>query len=124
RRASNIVRIEEKRDRRSYAAAEPDPGLLRQPEERELYAELDTATRDIWAALGREDFAGAMAALARLRRPVDAFFDHVTVNAEDPALRANRLALLARIRSALGSLAGFDAIEDTGVATAGEGRAA
>jgi glycyl-tRNA synthetase beta chain len=123
RRASNIVRIEERRDRRSYAA-EPDPALLRQAEERELCAGLDTAFGDIRAALAREDFAGAMTALARLRRPVDAFFDHVTVNAEDPALRANRLALLARIRSALGSLAEFDQIEDTGAATVGEGRAA
>ncbi len=126
RRASNIVRIEEKRDRRSYAGVEPNPALFQRSEERELYVELDAASREIEAALGREDFVGAMAALARLRRPVDAFFDHVTVNTEDPALRENRLGLLSRIRSALGTLADFDEIEDVGIGatTAEGGRAA
>jgi glycyl-tRNA synthetase beta chain len=54
-----------------------------------------------------------MTALARLRQPVDAFFDRVTVNAEDPQLRENRLCLLAQIRSALGALADFSLVQDT-----------
>jgi glycyl-tRNA synthetase beta chain len=68
---------------------------------------------DIATALEREAFGEAMAALARLRQPVDAFFDRVTVNAEDPKLRENRLYLLGQIRSALGAIADFSLIEDT-----------
>jgi glycyl-tRNA synthetase beta chain len=63
------------------------------------------------AALGREDFAAAMAALAGLRGPVDAFFAKVTVNDPAPALRANRLRLLSRIRATLGQVADFTRIE-------------
>jgi glycyl-tRNA synthetase beta chain len=72
-----------------------------------------TVGGDITGALEREDFAEAMRALARLRQPVDAFFDRVTVNAEDPELRVNRLYLLDQIRSALGAVADFSLIEDT-----------
>ena len=62
-------------------------------------------------ALATEDFAAAMAALATLRRPLDAFFDKVTVNADEPALRVNRLRLLALIVSAMGRLADFSKVE-------------
>jgi glycyl-tRNA synthetase beta chain len=112
RRASNIVRIEEKRDRRSYAE-QPNERRLEAEEERTLFARLTTTGGEIATALDREDFGEAMAALARLRRPVDAFFDRVTVNAEDPKLRENRLYLLGQIRSALGAVADFSLIEDT-----------
>jgi glycyl-tRNA synthetase beta chain len=112
RRASNIVRIEEKRDRRSYAG-QPDDQRLEAKEERILYARLMTVGGDVTGALAREDFGDAMAALARLRQPVDAFFDRVTVNAEDPQLRENRLYLLGQIRAALGTLADFSLIQDT-----------
>ena len=111
RRASNIVRIEEKRDGRSFAG-EPESDRLRQHEEQALYVRLTGVDDEIAGALGREAFTEAMAALAGLRRPVDAFFDRVTVNAEDPALRENRLRLLAKIRSALGTVADFSLIED------------
>jgi glycyl-tRNA synthetase beta chain len=111
RRASNIVRIEEKRDRRSYAG-QPDGQRLEAKEEQMLYSRLLTVGGDIAGALEREDFNDAMTALARLRQPVDAFFDRVTVNAEDPQLRANRLCLLAQIRSALGALADFSLVQD------------
>jgi glycyl-tRNA synthetase beta chain len=74
---------------------------------------LVTVGGDIAGALEREDFAEAMVALARLRQPVDAFFDQVTVNTEDRALRENRLYLLDQIRSALGAVADFSLIEDT-----------
>ena len=112
RRASNIVRIEEKRDGRSYAG-QPDSQRLQAKEEQALFFRLMTVGGDIAGALEREDFAEAMRALARLRQPVDAFFDRVTVNAEDPELRVNRLYLLDQIRSALGAVADFSLIEDT-----------
>ena len=112
RRASNIVRIEEKRDGRSYGG-EPDSARLEQQEERTLYARLTSVADEIKGALEREAFTEAMAALAKLRRPVDAFFDRVTVNTDDPRRRENRLRLLARIRSALGTVADFSLIEDT-----------
>ena len=112
RRASNIVRIEEKRDGRSYAG-QPDGQRLQAKEEQALFFRLMTVGGDIASALERDDFTEAMLALARLRAPVDAFFDRVTVNAEDPELRTNRLYLLDQIRSALGTVADFSLIEDT-----------
>jgi glycyl-tRNA synthetase beta chain len=111
RRASNIVRIEEKRDGRTYAGT-PDGDRLQQHEEQTLFRRLTSVGDEIEGALGREAFTEAMAALAKLRRPVDAFFDRVTVNTEEPQLRENRLRLLARIRSALGTIADFSLIED------------
>jgi glycyl-tRNA synthetase beta chain len=123
RRASNIVRIEEKRDRRSYAG-QPDGERLQAKEEQMLYSRLMTVGGDITGALAREDFGDAMAALARLRQPVDAFFDRVTVNAEDPQLRENRLHLLGQIRSALGAIADFSLIQDTIQAEQGDRRVA
>jgi glycyl-tRNA synthetase beta chain len=63
------------------------------------------------AAIAREDFETAMAALATLRAPIDAFFDRVTVNDPDPAKRAARLALLARVRDAVHAVADFSRIE-------------
>jgi glycyl-tRNA synthetase beta chain len=123
RRASNIVRIEEKRDRRSYAG-QPDPERLEAKEEQALHVRLATVADDIAGALEREAFGEAMAALAGLRRPVDAFFDRVTVNAEDPKLRENRLYLLGQIRSALGTIADFSLIEDTLQAVRGDRRVA
>ena len=110
RRAANILRIEEKKDGRSYAAA-IQPGLLRAPEEMALAAALEAARPAVQAALAREDFAGAMAALAPLRAPVDAFFDRVTVNDPDRDLRGNRLGLLALLRGAMDELADIARIE-------------
>jgi glycyl-tRNA synthetase beta chain len=112
RRASNIVRIEEKRDGRTYAG-KPDGQRLQQDEEQMLFFRLKSVGGDIAGALEREAFTEAMAALADLRRPVDAFFDRVTVNTDDPAQRENRLQLLAQIRWALGAVADFSLIEDT-----------
>jgi glycyl-tRNA synthetase beta chain len=110
RRAANIVRIEEKKDRLSHNEA-PDLTLLRQPEEAALAERLAEVERLSGAALAREEFGVAMAALATLRRPVDAFFDRVTVNDPDSALRANRLRLLARIKATLDRVADFAQIE-------------
>jgi glycyl-tRNA synthetase beta chain len=104
------VRIEEKKDARSYEG-EPNPGLLRQKEESALAERLTEVGRLAAAALGHEEFAAAMAALARLRRPVDEFFDRVTVNCDEPELRENRLRLLSQIRATLNRVADFSRIE-------------
>jgi len=76
-----------------------------------LLAALDTVEPRASAAIETEDFAGAMAALSQLRAPIDAFFDTVTVNDADPARRAARLGLLARIRDAVHRVADFSKIE-------------
>jgi glycyl-tRNA synthetase beta chain len=110
RRAANILRIEEKKDARSYAPT-ICPDLLRAPEEMALAAALEAARPQVQSALVREDFAGAMAALAPLRAPVDAFFDRVTVNDPDRELRENRLGLLALLRGAMDELADIARIE-------------
>jgi glycyl-tRNA synthetase beta chain len=110
RRAANIVRIEEKKDGHSHNEA-PDPTLLRQAEETALAERLTEVERLSSAALDGEEFGVAMVALATLRRPVDAFFDRVTVNDTDSALRANRLRLLARIKATLDRVADFAQIE-------------
>jgi glycyl-tRNA synthetase beta chain len=110
RRAANIVAIEERRDGRSYAG-EIDRARLQQEEERALAAAFDETGRLAGAHLAREDFAAAMAGLAGLRRPVDAFFDKVTVNCEDAALRANRLRMLSHIRATMNQVADFSQIE-------------
>ncbi len=110
RRAANILRIEEKRDGVSYDEAPDGKGFV-QDEEAALARALESASTAVRAAIAKEDFTGAMSALAALRAPVDAFFDEVTVNAEDPALRTNRLRLLSRIRATMGRIADFGQIE-------------
>ncbi len=71
---------------------------------------MNQAERDAGEAIQNEDFSAAMLALSALREPVDSFFEHVLVNDEDLAVRANRLALLARIRAATGQVADFSKI--------------
>jgi len=110
RRAMNIVRIESKKDNASFDGA-VDTGALVLDEEKALNAALDEVTRAAETALAGEEFEAAMAALARLRAPVDAFFDRVTVNADDPALRANRLRLLSAIGAVMGRIADFGKVE-------------
>jgi len=110
RRAANILRIEEKKD--GFAWQGPaDRDRLVDPAEVDLGVALSTADETADAALLAEDFAVAMSAMAALRGPVDAFFESVTVNADDPALRANRLKLLAEIRATLHRVADFSKIE-------------
>jgi len=110
RRAANIVRIEEKKDAATYPG-EPDPKLLAEPAETVLAAELARASVASGDALAREAFTGAMAALAKLRAPVDEFFARVTVNCGNREMRANRLRLLAQIRDTLNRVADFSQIE-------------
>ena len=109
KRAINILRIEEKKDGRSYDQA-PDPALLQQPEEKALAKAVAEVEKAAAKAIANEDFEAAMTAMARLRAPVDAFFDHVTVNADDPKLRENRLRLLNQIRAATMEVADFSKI--------------
>jgi glycyl-tRNA synthetase beta chain len=110
RRASNIVAIEERKDARTYDGA-VDPRLLRQSEEQALAERLAEVGERAGTFLEQEEFETAMSELARLRRPVDDFFDKVTVNTEDAALRENRLRLLSRIRATLNRVADFSQIE-------------
>ncbi|WP_281822675.1 glycine--tRNA ligase subunit beta [Sphingobium sp. BS19] len=86
-------------------------GYLPEPAEAALIAALDAAEPRATAAIASEDFAAAMAALATLREPIDAFFESVTVNDADPVKRAARLALLARMRDAVHGVADFSRIE-------------
>ena len=110
KRASNILRIEEKKDNKAYAGA-PDAKLLKEPEEKALADAIATAKKEASAAVAKEDFAAAMTAMAKLRPKVDAFFDKVTVNVDDKALRENRLKLLNEIREATRAVADFSRIE-------------
>jgi glycyl-tRNA synthetase beta chain len=110
RRATNIIRIEEKRDNCRYSG-EPDPQLYRRAEEWALASGIETAQRRAQAALAREDFGTAMSAMASLRPAVDAFFETVTVNVDEEVMRSNRLKLLNQIREATRAVADFSRIE-------------
>ena len=110
RRAANILRIEEKKDGERYKGPE-DRRLFVQDEEHALYNKINKTITPAHDALMHEKFEKAMALLATLRGPVDAFFDHVTVNCDDPARRRNRLLMLSRIRATLDVVADFSKIE-------------
>jgi glycyl-tRNA synthetase beta chain len=110
KRATNIIRIEEKKDKREYTAA-PDATLYQQAEEKALAQAIGVAKSEAERAVAAEDFEAAMRAMAKLRTPVDAFFDKVTVNVEDVGLRENRLKLLNEIRAATRAVADFSKIE-------------
>ena len=110
KRATNIIRIEEKKDKRDYTGA-PDAKRYQLPEEKALAEAIDVARKEAAAAVGKEDFAAAMRAMAKLRPRVDAFFDKVTVNVDEKALRENRLMLLNEIREATRAVADFSKIE-------------
>jgi glycyl-tRNA synthetase beta chain len=110
KRATNIIRIEEKKDSREYTGA-PDPKFYQLPEEKALAQAIDAAKAEATRAVETEDFEAAMRAMASLRPHVDAFFDKVTVNVDDKALRENRLKLLNEIRAATRAVADFSKIE-------------
>jgi glycyl-tRNA synthetase beta chain len=111
KRASNIVSIEEKKDKRSFDGA-PDARLYSLTEEKTLAKAIDLAKAEAGVAVAKEDFAGAMSALAKLRPAVDAFFDKVKVNDDEPNVRENRLKLLNEIRAATRAVADFSKIQD------------
>jgi len=110
KRANNILAIEEKKDKRTFEGA-PDPALYRLAEERALADAIDLVKVEASVAVMNEDFAAAMSFMATLRPAVDAFFDKVKVNDDDPKVRKNRLKLLNEIRSATRAVADFSKIE-------------
>jgi glycyl-tRNA synthetase beta chain len=111
KRAANILRIEEKKDGKAYDGA-PDTALYSLAEEKALAKAIDQAKAEASAAVAKEDFASAMSAMAKLRPAVDAFFDKVKVNDDDPKVRENRLKLLNEIRAATRAVADFSKIQD------------
>ena len=110
RRAANIVTAEEKKDGKGAFAGAHDPRALALPEEVALADALAAAGAEARERVAREDFEGAMRALAGLRAPVDAFFLNVTVNVDDAELRLNRLRLLGELREAVHTVADFSKI--------------
>jgi len=112
KRAANIVRIEEKKDDTRYGDSHRAE-LLEAPEEKTLAESLEASASGVRQALSGEDFTGAMSALAGLRRPIDNFFDQVTVNTSEANLRENRLRLLGTIGATMNQVADFSRIEGT-----------
>jgi len=110
KRAANILKAEEKKDGKTFIS-EVTEKLLSEASEKALFAALAEAKAAIAVALEKEDFAAAMQQMAALRPPVDAFFEGVKVNAEDKAVRENRLNLLASLRATLHQVADFSRIE-------------
>ncbi|NKB21669.1 MAG: glycine--tRNA ligase subunit beta [Alphaproteobacteria bacterium] len=110
KRASNIVSIEEKKDNANFNGT-VDPALLTDANESALFESMTTVVAKIQPLLAEEQYDDAMAVLAGLRNPLDNFFDEVTVNADDPEIRQNRLLLLSKIGEAMGEIAEFSQIE-------------
>jgi glycyl-tRNA synthetase beta chain len=106
----NIVRIEDRKEG-SYRRIDVDESLLNEPQEMALAGSLEEIGNLVSELLHEERYEEAMGALSRLRRPVDDFFDKVTVNTDDVQLRENRLRLLARIRDTMNRVADFSQIE-------------
>ena len=110
KRAVNILKLEEKKDRKTFIS-EVSEKLLTEQAEKSLFAALTKARAAITAALAKEDFVAAMQQMAALRVPVDSFFEGVKVNADDKQVRENRLSLLASLRATLHQVADFSKIE-------------
>jgi glycyl-tRNA synthetase beta chain len=110
KRAANILKIEEKKDGAKFSG-KVDANLLMKAEERDLHTAVNAAASLAHKAIAAEDFNAAMKAIAKLRAPVDAFFENVTVNDTNPDYRTNRLRLLNRIREATAEVADFAKIE-------------
>jgi glycyl-tRNA synthetase beta chain len=110
RRAANILRDEEKKDKTTYSE-DPKSELLRDPIEKHLWNTVQSTLVDARYHLEKNDFESSLETLSTLRSAVDAFFDKVTVNVEDKAVRENRLKLLNEIRAATRAVADFSRIE-------------
>ena len=108
KRATQLLAAEEKKG--TVVADSVSEALLKLDAEKDLFAAVKAASAEASAAIAKEDFRSAMAALSKLRAPVDRFFEDVLVNDEDAAIRANRLALLRLIREATGTVADFSKI--------------
>jgi glycyl-tRNA synthetase beta chain len=114
RRAVNILKIEEKKDGPGAYDRRHAPNLRIEHQEHMLAAAIARAREETAEKLKSEDFAGAMHMLAKLREPVDAFFEHVTVNAENKDLRLNRLRLLNELRTVMLGVADFSKVAGDG----------
>ena len=110
KRAVNILKLEEKKDGKTFIS-EVCETLLTEQAEKSLFTALVKARAAVTAALAKEDFVAAMQQMAALRVPVDAFFEGVKVNADDKQVRENRLSLLASLRATLHQVADFSRIE-------------
>jgi glycyl-tRNA synthetase beta chain len=108
KRAANILAAEEKKG--TAVAAAVEPSLFKEDAEKKLFDAVNQAEKKAGEAIQKEDFSSAMLALSVLREPVDSFFEQVLVNDDDLAVRANRLALLTRIRAATDQVADFSKI--------------
>ncbi len=108
KRATQLLAAEEKKG--TVVADGVSEALLKLDAEKDLFAAVKAASAEASDAIAKEDFRSAMAALSKLRAPVDRFFEDVLVNDEDAAIRANRLALLRLIREATGTVADFSKI--------------
>lgn len=111
KRGVNILRIEEKKDGKSFAADNVQESLLREDAEKGLAAALTPVAVKVKDLFAKEDYTGCMAALSELRAPVDAFFEKIMVNAPEADIRANRLSLLSRLRDTMNTIADFSKIE-------------
>jgi glycyl-tRNA synthetase beta chain len=110
KRATNIVKAEEKKEGKAISG-KVDQSILVKGEEKDLHRAIEAASALAHKALAEEDFEATMRAIAKLRAPVDSFLDNVTVNDPDPNMRVNRLRLLNRIREAVAEVADFSKIE-------------
>ncbi|MGL5447233.1 MAG: glycine--tRNA ligase subunit beta, partial [Rhabdaerophilum sp.] len=110
KRAVNFLAQAEKKDGEGAFDSEASPALLQEPSEKALLSALSNAGEATLHAVGQQDFASAMRAMASLRAPVDDFANNVMVNADDPAIRKNRLALLATLRRVTRQVADFSKI--------------
>jgi glycyl-tRNA synthetase beta chain len=108
KRAANILAAEEKKG--TAVADAVQHSLFKEDAEKKLFDAVNQAENKAGEAIQKEDFSGAMLALSVLREPVDSFFEQVLVNDDDLAVRANRLALLTRIRAATDQVADFSKI--------------
>ena len=111
KRASNIVEIEEKKTEKAFSS-DINAALLSQEEEKQLADLLNSSTAKIRPALEKENYQAVMQEIAKLRGPIDAFFEKVTVNDNDEAVRSNRLAMLSKIKGTLNQVADFSKISD------------
>jgi glycyl-tRNA synthetase beta chain len=105
KRVANILRKQQEESGAQSIGSHVDPAYFEAEAERTLAGALEAAQADNAGALRRRDYTAVLARLAQLQAPVDAFFDDVLVNAENPAVRANRLALLGRLKEQFTAIA-------------------
>jgi glycyl-tRNA synthetase beta chain len=114
RRVVDVLKVEQEKDGPRAYSHRHAPNLRIEHQEHKLAAAIARAREETAEKLEKEDFSGALRALAKLRAPLDAFFDHVTVDADNADLRLNRLRLLAEVRRVAMGVADFEKITDEG----------